>query len=107
MEFRKNAISSSSVSRQHGTQCAEMYDCLCGHAAAIGRLWLGLSLYCLGKTASRGEQGSPGRTSRGFERKSAVDERPPEVSKSAKFLVTIRTCLRGPIIRCAMIRTRT
>ena len=67
--------------------------------AAIGRLWLGLSLYCLEKTGSRGEQGSPGRTSRDFERKSAMDERPREFSKSAKFLVTIRTCLRGPIIR--------
>src|SRR5438067_10373131 len=104
MEFRKNAISSSSVSRQHGTQCAEMYDCLSGHAAAIGRLWLGLSLYCLEKTASRGEQGSPGRTSRDFERKNAMDERPREFSKSAKFLVTILTCLRGPIVRIARLR---
>src|SRR5436189_5632645 len=99
MEFRKNAISLSSVSRQHGTQCAEMYDCLSGHAAAIGRLWLDLSLYCLEKTWSRGEQGSPGRMSRDFERKSAMGERPPEFSKSAKSLVTIPTCLRAPIIR--------
>src|SRR5205814_9362303 len=97
--FRKNGISLSSVSRQHGTRCAEVYDCLSGHATPIGRLWLVLSMYCLEKTASRGEQGSPSRTSRDFERKSAMDERPREFSKSAKFLVTIPTCLRGPIIR--------
>src|SRR6266516_2170241 len=51
-------------------------------------------------------QGSPGRMSRDFERKSAMDERPREFSKSAKFLVTIRPCLRGPIIRIVRLRKR-
>src|SRR5207253_11298262 len=104
MEFRKNAISSSSVSRQHGTQCAEMYDCLSGHAAAIGRLWLGLSLYCLEKTASRGEQGSPCRTSRDLARNTATDERPREFSKSATCRATTRPWLRGPIIHTSRLR---
>ena len=85
MEFRTIARSSSSVSHRHGIQCAESCDYLSDRAVAIGRLWLDLSRCCLAKTALPGEQGSPGKTSRDFERKSEMDERLREFSRSAKF----------------------
>jgi hypothetical protein len=68
-------------------------------AAAIGRQWLDLSRCCLEKMGLPGEQVSPDKTSPGFEKKSAMAERLREFSKSAKFLVMNRSCLRGPIIR--------
>src|SRR6266487_5458926 len=98
MEFRTTARSSSSVSHRHGIQCAESCDCLNDRAAAIGRLWLDLSRYYLAKMGLPGEQGSRGKTSQAFERKSAMDERLREFSRSARFSGTNRVYLRGPII---------
>src|SRR5438105_9748608 len=98
MEFRTTARRSSSVSHRHGIQCAGSCDCLNGRAAAIGRLWLDLSRCCLAKTGLPGEQDSPDKTSPDSEKKSAMDERQREFSKSAKFLVMNRSCRVAPII---------
>src|SRR5216110_2068783 len=98
MEFRTSARSSSSVSHRRGIQCAESCDCLNDLMAAIGRQWLDLSQRCLEKTGLPGEQVSSDKTSRGFEKKSAMDERLREFLKSAKFLAMNLTCPPGPII---------
>src|SRR5439155_18411175 len=41
---------------------------------------------------SHGEQGSPGKTSRAFEKKNETDERLREFSRSGRFLGTISVC---------------
>src|SRR5436190_18055325 len=97
-EFRTSARSSSSVSRRHGIRCAASCDCLNDRAAEIGRLSLGLSRRCLAKMALPGEQVSPAKMNPDFEKKSAMDERLREFSKSARFSGTTHIYLPAPTI---------
>jgi len=91
--------SSSSASRRLGIQCAESCDCLSDRVAGVGRRWLELFRCSLAKMESLGGQGSPGKTSLAFEKKSETDGRLREFSRSAKFSDTNRTCLLGPTTR--------
>src|SRR5437667_2456249 len=99
MAFLAIARSSSLVSRRLGIPCVESCDCLSDRVAGIGRLWLDLFPCCLAKMESLGGQGSPGKTSLAFEKKSETGGRLPEYSRSAKFSDTNRTCLLEPTTR--------
>src|SRR4030095_16864068 len=98
MEFRMIARSSSSVSHRHGIRCAGSCDSSNDRAGEIGRLWLDLSRRCWAKMALLGEQVSPDKMSPGFEKKSVMDERLREFSKSARFSGTTHIYLPAPTI---------
>src|SRR5437763_933852 len=93
------ARSSSLVSRRLGIPCAERCDCLSDRVVGGGGPWLDLFRSCLAKMESLGAQGSPGKTSRVFERKSETAVRLREFSRSVKFSDTNRTCLLAATTR--------
>src|SRR5437870_11408735 len=94
MESPVIARSSSWGSPPRGIPWAGSCDYLSERGGENGFLLLGLSQCCLAKTVSPGARGLPGNTSRVFESKSEMAARPQEFSRLARFLDTIRTCLR-------------
>src|SRR5437773_11980639 len=96
MEFRRIVPNSSSASHRRGIQSAESYVYLSDRATGIGRSWLDLSRSCLARMELLGERAALDRTSRDSESKNATDERPRELSKSARVSDTTRRSRPDP-----------